>query len=401
MRCMTELTRTLQIQLDIPLDVVKRTIQEFLEVCNAVSKMSFENGCISNNVRLHKLTYADVRARFSLSSQLSCNAIRHVASKYAVLRTQKMTPEKPVVFDRFAMPLQLDYDYSYKQGGVSLWTLDGRLKGIPLKIGGYFFKYVDWTFGGATLYIKRGKVYLSQSVHKEAPEIPHDGNMLGVDKGINYIATITDGFRVRFFGGGHVKQVRRAYTKRRAALQKKKAQHPTRSVEKVLQRLSGREKRFQRDTNHVVSKRIVQFAIENNCTQITTENLEGIRQRANELGKVFRAEINRWAFYQLQAFLEYKAENVGIAVEVIDPRNTSRACSHCGYCDKANRKRHDFTCQACGYRLHSDLNAAKNIRQRGILARQVLCQDGTQVSRPLSSNVPASAGATSRTSLRL
>ncbi len=379
----------------MPLDAARRTLQEFLAVCNYVSVVSFEHGCISNTVRLHRLTYAEVRARFKLSSQMSCNAIRHVASKYVVLRTQKQTPDKPIVFTRFAMPLQLDYDFSYQQNGISLWTIDGRMKGIPFKIGSYFDQYADWKLGGATLYIKRGKVYLAQSVRQQAPDVPPTGNVLGVDKGVNYIATITDGFRVRFFGGGHVKQVRRAYTKRRAALQKKKAQHPTRSVEKVLQRLSGREKRFQRNTNHVVSKRIVQFAIANNCTHIVTENLEGIRERANELGKAFRTEINRWSFFQLQVFLRYKAEHVGIEVAEVDPRNTSRTCSNCGHCDKANRKRHTFTCKACGYRLHADLNAAKNIRQRGILNRQVLAEDGTQVNRPLSSDASALRTSTS------
>lgn len=379
---MTERTRTLQIQLDIPLDVVKRTIQEFLDVCNYVSAVSFAHGGVSNNVRLHKLTYADVRTRFHLSSQMACNAIRHVASRYAALRAHKQTPAKPVVFERFAMTLQLDYDFSYQAKGISLWTIDGRRKGITFKIGRYFSKYAGWQLGGGTLYIKRGKVYLAQSVRQAAPERAKAGNLLGVDKGVNYIATITDGSRVRFFGGGHVKQVRRAYTKRRAALQKKKAQHRTRSVEKVLQRLSGREKRFQRNTNHVVSKQIVQFAMANGCTSITTENLEGIRQRANELGKTFRTEINRWSFHQLQTFLAYKAQDAGIEVVTIDPRYTSRACSHCGYCDKANRRRHTFSCQACGFCLHADLNAARNIRQRGILARQALCQDGVPVNHP-------------------
>lgn len=385
---MTELVRTLQIQLDIPLDIAKCTIQEFLDVCNYVSVVSFENGCVSNNVRLHKLTYAKARARFKLSSQMTCNAIRHVASKYAVLRTQKKLPNQPVVFDRFALVMQIDYDFSYQENGLSIWTVDGRMKGVGMKIGSYFAKYADWKLGGATLYIKRGKVYLAQSVSQKAPDAPPAGNVLGVDKGVNYIATITDGFSVRFFGGGHVKQVRRAYTKRRASLQKKKAQRPTRSIERVLQRLSGREKRFQRDTNHVVSKRIVQFAQANGCTQIVTENLEGIRERANELGKAFRTEINRWSFYQLQSFLGYKAEGTGIDVLEVDPRNTSRTCSNCGYCDKANRHRHDFSCKACGYRLHSDLNAANNIRQRGILSRQALAEDGTQVSRPQSSVLP-------------
>lgn len=54
-----------------------------------------------------------------------------------------------------------------------------------------------------------------------------------------------------------------------------------------------------------------------------------------------------------------------------------KGCSRCGYVDAGNRNRHDFTCKACGYRLHADLNASRNVRLRGILARQALCQDGS------------------------
>jgi len=222
---------------------------------------------VSNNVRLHHLTYKDVRARFSLSSQMSCNAIRHVASKYAALRTQKVTPEQPIVFRKFSLTMQHKYDFSYLQKGLSIFTIDGRRKGVRFKVGAYADQYADWDLGGATLYIRRGSVYLAQTVSKTAPNPKAHGNVIGVDKGINYLATATDGTRQRFFGGGKVKHRKRHYQKTRASLQKKKAENAqsgksTRSVRRVLKRLSGREMRYMCDTNHVVSKRIVQFAIE-------------------------------------------------------------------------------------------------------------------------------------------
>ena len=385
------MTRTINLKLDIPLELAQRTIQEWLDVCNTVSQVAFEQGCVSNNVRLHHLTYKDVRARFSLSSQMSCNAIRHVASKYAALRTQKVIPEQPIVFRKFSLTMQHKYDFSYLQKGLSIFTIDGRRKGVQFKVGAYAKHYADWDWGGASLYIRRGSVYLAQTVSKAAPDPKAHGTVVGVDKGINYLATATDGTRQRFFGGGQVKHRKRHYQKTRASLQKKKAENAqsgksTRSVRRVLKRLSGRELRYMRDTNHVVSKRIVHFAIEQDTAVIATENLEGIRERANACGKALRKLVNGWSFYQLQVYLSYKAEAVGIAVDVVDPRNTSRACSHCGYCDKSNRRKHDFHCKSCGYQLHSDLNAARNIQQRSIVARQGLCDDGTQVNRPLSTD---------------
>ena len=385
------MTRTINLKLDMPLELAQRTIQEWLDVCNDVSQVAFEQGCVSNNVRLHHLAYNDIRARFSLSSQMSCNAIRHVASQYAALRAQKITPEQPIVFRKFSLTMQHKYDFSYLQKGLSIFTIAGRRKEVQFKVGAYADKYADWDLGGATLYIRRGSVYLAQTVSKAAPDPKEHGNVIGVDKGINYLATASDGRRQRFFGGGKVKHRKRHYQKTRASLQKKKAENAqngksTRSVRRVLKRLSGREMRYMRDTNHVVSKRIVQFAIEQDAAVIATENLEGIRERANECGNALRKLVNGWSFYRLQASLSYKAEAVGITVDIVDPRNTSRACSNCGYCDKSNRRQHDFHCKSCGYQLHSDLNAARNIQQRSIVARQGLCSDGTQVNRPLSTD---------------
>ncbi len=388
---MTDMTRTITLKLDLPLDLAQRTIEEWLAVCNTISQVAFEQGCISNSVRLHKLTYNKVRARFRLSSQMTCNAIRYVASKYATLRTQKVTPKQPVIFRKFALTMQHKYDFSYRETGLSISTLEGRQKGVQFKRGKYADKYADWILGGATLYIRRGCVYLAQTVSAPAPDTKAAGNVMGIDKGITVLATATTGAMLgssqRFFGGGRVKHRKRHYRHTRAALQKKKAQRKaqsrnTRSVRRALQRLSGREQRFMRDTNHVVSKAIVQVAIQQDMAVIVTEDLTGIRQRANTRGKRLRQQVNGWSFDQLQRFLTYKAAAVGIMVETVDPRNTSRACARCGYCDPSNRRRHAFHCRSCGYQLHADLNAARNIRQRYIDTGQALCVDGSSVNRP-------------------
>ena len=87
------------------------------------------------------------------------------------------------------------------------------------------------------------------------------------------------------------------------------------------------------------------------------EDLTHIRKRIKS-GKRMRARLHRWAFRQLQRFVEYKAEAAGIAVEYIDPAYTSQTCSVCGALGQ--RTKHRFVC-CCGNRAHSDLNASRNI----------------------------------------
>ena len=152
----------------------------------------------------------------------------------------------------------------------------------------------------------------------------------------------------------------------------------TRSIRRAFKRLSGKEARYMRDVNHVVSRGIVDFARQTGSPTIAIEQLDGIRDDTKKkLRKEQRSAVNSWAFYQLEQFLRYKAADFGFDVIEVDAQYTSQGCSKCGHTEKANRHGHRFACKACGYQLHSDLNAARNIKLRGILTRQALCQDGS------------------------
>ena len=135
-----------------------------------------------------------------------------------------------------------------------------------------------------------------------------------------------------------------------------------------------------RAVNHEVSRSVIAFADGAGCPVIAIERIDGIRERRRR--KAQRAELHRWAYGQLCFFLTYKAEERGMAVLEVDPRGTSKGCSRCGHTEAANRKGHAFQCRACGHRLHADVNAAHNIRLRGILARQALGQDGSPSCGP-------------------
>jgi len=70
-----------------------------------------------------------------------------------------------------------------------------------------------------------------------------------------------------------------------------------------------------------------------------------------------------WFFSRIQAHISDLAQRIGLWMELVDPRDTSKRCSKCGQVHKANRDRKQFHCHnsECGFRLDADLNAARNI----------------------------------------
>jgi putative transposase len=70
------------------------------------------------------------------------------------------------------------------------------------------------------------------------------------------------------------------------------------------------------------------------------------------------------------SILAAKAESAGRTLITVDPANTSRTCTRCGYCAAGNRlTQAQFRCLACGFAAHADVVGAANVLRAG-LARQ-------------------------------
>ena len=367
----------------MPFDTAHRTVEAWTNACNAVSRIAFESGGISNAVRLHALGYEAARSH-GLSAQVAQSCIRHVASKYAAMRSNKVRAKGRCVFKAQAVVLQggsRGRDVSLRTSGLSVWTVGGRLKAVPFSGPPDLQDKLDnWTFGDGRLSVSRGRVFLTLSFKEVAERTAPNDAVVGIDRGINVLAAASDGERHWMRRGGHTKHVRDRYLHVRSSLQKRKAEKPTHSMRRLLKRLSGREARFMRAVNHEVSRSLIAFADKAGCPVLAVEQLDGVRR--GRLRKPQRREIHRWAYGQLMFFLRYKAEERGMSVIEVDPRGTSKGCSCCGHVSASNRKRHAFACEACGYTQHADVNAAQNIRLRGILLRQSLERDGLPSCSP-------------------
>lgn len=117
---------------------LERLQAAFAEVCTALGPIVQETRCW-NRVALHHLTYRKMREQFpALGSQMICNAIYSV-SRSARLMFQSNSspwciekrPGQPLPLLRFAASAPVYFDrhtLSLRRGGLSMYTLDGRLR---------------------------------------------------------------------------------------------------------------------------------------------------------------------------------------------------------------------------------------------------------------------------------
>jgi len=308
---------------------------------------------------LQKLTYSTLRTTYQLAAQLAIRAISKASEAYKRDKRIKPTfrPLGALVYDERAM--------SFKgKTAVSLLTLSGRVL-VPLRLGSYQQARFDRRKGQADLLYRHGTFYLAVTLEVAEPTpAPVDGT-LGVDLGIVNLATDSEG---EIFSGQAVEQTRTRLHALRGRLQKR----GTQSARRHLKKLSGHEARFRKDVNHRISKRLVSKA-KANQQAIAIEDLRHIRSRTEaRLKKSQRAKHSSWAFSQLRFFLSYKAALAGVPLHLVDPRNTSRTCSQCGHCEKANRKSQaSFVCQSCGFAENADRNAARNIARAAVMQPSV------------------------------
>jgi putative transposase len=333
-----------------------------------IAQVCWDEGITNTNTAHHRV-YGETRERFGLGAQLAvCARATAVEAIKAVKAKRHDTcptfgPRGSIRYDaRTCRLMSLDR--------VSLNTLAGRVV-CRLGLGArQHAMLVDpaWEVGGANLVWRDGEYYLHITQSRAAPpEAEPDGGALGVDLGIANVATDSEG---EHFTGAIVHVVRNRYHLRRQRLQ----EVGTRNAKRRIRRMGQREARFQRDTNHCISTSLVRKAAVARKA-IALEDLSGIRERV-AVRRAHRYERHSWAFFQLRQYISYKAAWAGVPVYLVTPRNTSRTCSACGHCEKANRKSQaEFSCQRCGFAANADYNAALNISR----------QQWAAVNRPMAS----------------
>lgn len=317
------------------------TIKKYNEACNEISHIAWENKEF-NQYRLHQLAYYKIKEKFNLTAQIVIRCLCKVAYAYKAGKYQerRFKPLGAITYDSRIL--------SYRKNSVSIWSVDGRLR-IPIVC--HNSKYFSHIKGEADLITRKGKFFLFQTVNIPEEDIKDVEGFIGVDFGIINLAVTSDG---KMFSGKETEKAR----KRATAFKRKLQKCGSKSAKRHLIKYSGKERRFKKHVNHVISKRIVNIALKTQRA-IALEDLKGFSPTVR---KAQRETFGKWAFYELRQFIEYRAKLIGIPVFAVDPRYTSQTCSACGFVSRSNRKSQSlFSCLSCGETLNADHNGAINI----------------------------------------
>jgi IS605 OrfB family transposase len=338
-------------------ETLLQTINAFAQACNDILAIAREKKDF-NQYRLHHLTYHLIKDRYHLQANLVIRAIARVAQK---------RKKRPKSFKARSFNLDIrTFRFVERKETVSLSTINGRLK-LKLSLSNYHRAILTGQNPkSATLFYQKSKkvFYICFVLEKEVVT-PRGSNSVGIDLGINNIATASNGLQ---FSGKQAKHIRKHFQQVRSSLQAK----GTKGAKKTLIRLSGKEKRIIAQINHTISRRIVNSLKEGDA--VAMEKLTHIRENTT-VRKKQRYLHNSWSFAQLQSFITYKALERGILTVLVDPRNTSHLCPRCG--QLGSRIKHSFSC-SCGYRNNADFVGAFNISKRGFALL-----DGLPVNQPL------------------
>ena len=201
-----------------------------------------------------------------------------------------------------------------------------------------------------------------------APARPDDGTVTGVDMNVGQVA-VSDSCSTHIV---HAPDSRRLEArKRRYQRRLARQRRGSKRRERLRRRLARTQRRIaqqRRDWQHQVSRSLAggTVVVEALRTRAMTASAKGtvaapgwhVRQKAG-----LNRGILATGWGGLRTMLAYKAPRL----VAVDPAHTSRTCAACGHVDAASRRTEaSFECVACGHADHADLNAARNIRRRGL-----------------------------------
>jgi len=197
--------------------------------------------------------------------------------------------------------------------------------------------------------------------------------IIGIDLGVNNIVTIVNnvGLKPTIIKGGIVKAVNQFYNKRIAELKSIKDKQGLEYETKRLQRITAKRNNKINDLFHKISKKIINYCIENDLGIIIIGYNRAWKQKVN-IGKINNQKFVQIPFFKLINQIKYKSEVIGINIMIERESFTSK----CSFLDKEPIKRHKkyagkrinrgiFKSQK-GILINADVNAGYNIIKKAV-----------------------------------
>lgn len=361
-----EIIQTAKVQIIVSKEdsvILKDTLNAYKSACNEASSFVYISKILHPYALQDKL-YLKLRTKYSLKSQMAQSVLKTVVARYKSIQSARK-PWTKIIFSKPQIDLVWNRDYSLLGNLFSVNTLQGRKKFKFYMNGMEEYFSPKYKFGTANLVFKKNKWFLHIPVtyNVDTPIISDSVNVVGIDRGINFLSTsYSSNGKTSFVSGKKVKQKRAHYKSLRKELQ----QVRTPSSRRRLKAIGNRENRYINDVNHCISKSLVMNNPEH--TLFVLEDLSNVRSATEKVYLKDRYVSVSWPFYDLEQKLMYKSAKHNDIVIKVNPAFTSQKCPICGNVHKQSRdkKKHIYKCKHCGYTSNDDRVAAMNLHNMGI-----------------------------------
>jgi putative transposase len=361
--------RTVPLRIEDDNDL-RATLESYRIIQQTVAEIAATSKKASSAIDLHRLCYARVRGH--LKAQLVCTAIRSVSSAYA----RRGDSKTPIRFNETRATFLIGKSKRdagiNNDGTLSIWTVVGRKK-LKFTTPDAFKQYMvaATSFDALCIAVRRGKLHATLSV--TIPDLEPIGALpVGVDfNETNAIAAVdVCGRSMRVDGKAHRIMMKTGEKTRRRLEERfsirKAEDRETRSVRRLLKRLSRKRYLQTKDFCNRAAKLLISWARPN-----STIVMEDFRHKAPSKRKLAEARPEP-AFYEIiRRRIEEKAALVGIRVDYVVPSKDSLSCFRCGSTGAIRGE--TFNCSECGLSIDADKNDAINVRNRFTVLKAVGC----------------------------
>lgn len=185
--------------------------------------------------------------------------------------------------------------------------------------------------------------YVQFSFEIETGQKKEGENAVGVDTGINALASLSTGEQLGLDIKDCIERIKRCKQGSKGQLKARRALKQR--IDEVARELTSRE-----DIDLIVAENLSKLGHNSKVKRRLTKNI--------------RRSIGIWNWRYWLRRLQNACEDNRVSFRQVAPYYTSQTCHICGHTDRSNRCGEIFKCLNCGCEDNADINAALNILNR-------------------------------------
>lgn len=283
--------------------------------------------------------------------------------------------DKSQPLKRLPKPKRRYYHNSFRFPQPSQVEINNRRIKLP-KLGWIGFsksRDIEGELRNVTVSQDSGHWYISVQVEQTLPAVIHPSkSCIGLDLGIKKFAALSTLELIESPHAYKVLEKKLAKAQRKLAKKQRFSQNWKKQKAKI-QKLHSKIAHVRRDFQHklstLLSKSHAMIVVEDlkisNMSKSAKGTLDDPGRNVKAKSGLNKSILDQgWGEFLRQ--LNYKLGWLGGFLLKVAPQYTSQRCHRCGHTERSNRPKQEiFCCQACGFEMNADINAARNILAAG------------------------------------